>query len=464
MKIDKRLVLAIKLTFYYIFSWSLCFSIQENDGNRKPNHTVLNFLPLDCLEEILEKLSLQQKVCFLYGMLSCKEMHCFLESVLHHKIWSNITFDRRQIRLLLPIIERIKTLSSKDDLHVGISHFEIKYYIPLDVIRYIEKSKHTLNSLTIKDVEYFDKKFNDIVSQCINLERITFLKIIASDDFWKTLGQNLQSSIRKLEIICSSYSNCITDTLPKFEKLSELNLSGCKNIQSDSFEKIFRVIPISLEELKLMNTSYKGEGGEWLKKISGLKVFDLRMCKFGNTRSWDIFMESIPESIENLNLQATDYRGESSYVFKNLNHIKKLDLSKCRLLQSERWLKVMNHLPLCIEKLEISDSDYAGENVQALVKLNSLKSLNLSKSIFINQDTWMEFFKHLPESICNLNLRESNYQGRGVRYISHCKNLKKINFDHCKFEKQEYWNELYIILMKMENLYFSVSFSNFKGF
>ncbi len=93
MKIDKRLVLAIKLTFYYIFSSSLCFSIQENDGHRKSNHTVLDFLPLDCLEEILEKLSLQQKVCFLYGMLSCKEMHCFLESALHHKIWSNITFD-----------------------------------------------------------------------------------------------------------------------------------------------------------------------------------------------------------------------------------------------------------------------------------------------------------------------------------------------------------------------------------
>lgn len=237
---------------------------------------------------------------------------------------------------------------------------------------------------------------------------------------------HLPDTLEKLFLNETNTTGKFASSLKKFKKLNSIGLSGNK-ITTENWHHILSSLNDNIKSISFNGgSSYSGENSCLLKKFKNLKFLDLGHCKLP-PNNWHTLLESLPKSLQYLNLSFTNYQGENHCHFIRLIHLKELKLGSVKL-QPEAWAGIVSHLPCSLVELDLqfgyldgSTGYYQGENCEEFIRLSKLEDLNLFRCK-MPEERWDWLSCSLPESINRLQTDGSN-----IPFQIHLDNVKLIN-------------------------------------
>lgn len=225
-----------------------------------------------------------------------------------------------------------------------------------------------------------------------------------------------------LKIICGS----IEPSIPGWQNLRHLNLSGCGKITGSLLESLPRLS--SLESLDLSDCSNLN----WTKLADLTRLKSLTLREYHNAISSEYSILSSLTNLENLNLHNSRSADDALFVYlAPLSKLKNLVLSNCTALTGSgftnlRNMSVLRSLDLTnCEKLE-------NANIAPLGALPALEILNLEKCKKLSGNCFQSFSTlfNLKKLSC---LGWKGFENTDFKSLELLENLEDLNLSKCHF-------------------------------
>ncbi len=178
--------------------------------------------------------------------------------------------------------------------------------------------------------------------------------------------------------------NCI-ECFVKFKNLKLLNMNRCTGLSGKAFGKLIRNLPDELRHLSLESTSIPDSAAGLISKFHCLEELNLSSCCKIKSETVSKILDSICDTILNLNLSDVCLRGNIIPVGKRFKKIQTLDLSSTRSLNERMLEDIIKNLPNTLRVFNLSNSNLSDSCINSLLKLN-LSSLNITNCTLLSMD------------------------------------------------------------------------------
>ncbi len=160
--------------------------------------------------------------------------------------------------------------------------------------------------------------------------------------------------------------------------------------------------------------------------IHCLDKFVLKDESQKNGSIWSLFEYQINVSEVDL----SEYRSQGNddvleQILGKLTGLKSICLHKVNLLPKE-WVRVLEQLPESIEVLDLSKSNYNGENISSFKRFSNLKSIKLDHLYFEDIENWNHLIGSFHDSLKSIYLQKTNWNGSGIDTLLNKYRMKKV--------------------------------------
>ncbi len=203
--------------------------------------------------------------------------------------------------------------------------------------------------------------------------------------------------------------------------LPTLNLNNCKNVKD--WCSLLLALPEGLQHLSLQGSNYKGEGIKHFTRFANLRTLNVSGLNLG----WGFkeLFSALPVTLEELGLGGGCYEGAGVDDLSRFRNLRKLNLSAMKPSDVYcKWPKLLSALPVALEELDLSDSTFKGKGAEHFSSFRNLRRLNLSNCFL--RDHYQHILAYLPETLEDLDLTGTHHY-YSMKSFSRFVNLRRLN-------------------------------------
>ncbi len=185
--------------------------------------------------------------------------------------------------------------------------------------------------------------------------------------------------IEVLDISGQNISGISARKIIEFNKLSMLNLSGCQEIDADSWEALLGGLSRDISVLYINNTRITSE---CLRRISGdetrglqtvqvslypnLKAIGLSYNMNIPSNAWGRILRGLPVNLENISLDSTSIDQSGAAELSRFENLKELSLNGCVNIPKAEWLRFVGDLSSELRTIDISNTSIDDDSIAVL--------------------------------------------------------------------------------------------------
>ncbi len=309
----------------------------------------------------------------------------------------------------------------------------------------------------------------ELINDLGKLKVIDFSKVkLSGEGSWIKLFTNLPDSIETLVLCGTGYKGECPELASQLPHLKNIDMSR-EGLSEDKFKRIkskFNKAGIKInsgkstltkkESPKIYDNRTETSSSD-SSRPSGIRsrqergtssqkpddtIADYSGDKDARSRTWRSRIGKLSNSLEQLILNSSNYKGENACGFRKFKNLQYLDLTKCQLSLEEnidKWSELFSNLTNKLESLFLSNSNYSGAEVGKFKSWKELRELHMA-SIELNPSAvkWALLIENLQAEIVLLDLTNSSYSGENVIAFDRLFNLRILYLSHCKVSLDKY--------------------------
>ncbi len=193
-------------------------------------------------------------------------------------------------------------------------------------------------------------------------------------------------------------------------------VSYIKHLKEMTFEEIVNKNEISFE---------------FISKFQNLKKIHVIRSEL-NSLQWVQLMNSLPDSILELNFSGSNYTGNSAQNFLRFTELETINLALCCHIDEKNWTEILSFLNGdTIQKVDFSMSSFSGMGLKLFNRLYRLKVLKLHNTRNIPQENWGDLLRLLSRDLQILDLSWTTFSGSCLECLQYFEKLEELDLSAC---------------------------------